>query len=180
MIRLGNAIQRHRSEQRRRESERRFREIAEVSPDTIFRLDIDGVFTFVSPAIESLLGYSPEELVDTPFRSYVPEERLEAAFDGFSRVAAGETVREFELRLTDADGEPVYVEVSASPVTHDGSVRIIQLVRWTHRTKLPSRSNGSRTHEGSGEPRRWACSSSTATVGTPSPAATKFVPGSRR
>ena len=138
---LGNAIQRHRSEQRRRESERRFREIAEVSPDTIFRLDIDGVFTFVSPAIESLLGYSPEELVDTPFRSYVPEERLEAAFDGFSRVAAGETVREFELRLTDVDGESVYVEVSASPVTHDGSVRFVQgLVRdVTNRTKRERR-----------------------------------------
>ncbi|EMA10851.1 HTR-like protein [Haloarcula vallismortis ATCC 29715] len=45
---LGSAIQRHRSEQRRRESERRFREIAEVSPDTIFRLDTDGIFRFVS------------------------------------------------------------------------------------------------------------------------------------
>ena len=138
---LGNAIQRNRSEQRRRESERRFREIAEVSPDTIFRLNTDGVFTFVSPAIESLLGYSPEELIDTPFRAYVSEESIETAFDGFSRVTAGETVREFELRFIDADGDPVDVEVSASPVTHDGSVRFVQgLVRdVTERTKREQR-----------------------------------------
>ncbi|WP_162230985.1 PAS domain S-box protein [Haloarcula rubripromontorii] len=138
---LGNAIQRQRSEQRRRESERRFREIAEVSPDTIFRLDTDGVFTYVSPVIESLLGYTPEDLVDTSFRTYVPDESMETAFDGFSRVAAGETVRELELRLIDADGDLVDIEVSASPVTHDGSVRFVQgLVRdVTERTKRERR-----------------------------------------
>ncbi|MGB9952239.1 PAS domain S-box protein [Haloarcula marismortui] len=138
---LGTAIQRQRSEQRRRESERRFREIAEVSPDTIFRLDTDGVFTYVSPVIESLLGYAPEDLVDTPFQTYVPDESMETAFDGFSRVAAGETVREFELRLIDADGDLIDVEVSASPVTHDGSVRFVQgLVRdVTERTKRERR-----------------------------------------
>ncbi|SDW22923.1 PAS domain S-box-containing protein [Haloarcula vallismortis] len=55
---------------------------------------------------------------------------METAFNGFSRVAAGETVRELELRLIDADGDLVDVEVSASPVTHDGSVRFVQgLVR---------------------------------------------------
>ena len=127
---LGSAIQRNRSEQRRRESERRFREIAEVSPDTIFRLDLDGVFRFVSPVVEPLLGYTPEELVDTPFQTYVPEESMETAVGGFSRVAAGETVRELELQLIDADGDLVDVEVSASPVTHGGSVRFVQgLVR---------------------------------------------------
>nr|WP_101351035.1 PAS domain S-box protein [Haloarcula taiwanensis] len=138
---LGTAIQRQRSEQRRHESERRFREIAEVSPDTIFRLDTDGVFTYVSPVIESLLGYAPEDLVDTPFQTYVPDESMETAFDGFSRVAAGETVREFELRLIDADGDLIDVEVSASPVTHDGSVRFVQgLVRdVTERTKRERR-----------------------------------------
>jgi PAS domain S-box-containing protein len=127
---LGSAIQRNRSEQRRRESERRFREIAEVSPDTIFRLDTDGVFTFVSPVIESLLGYSPAELLGTNFQTYVPDESMETAVSGFSQVATGETVRELELMLIDAAGDPVDVEVSASPVTHDGSVRFIQgLVR---------------------------------------------------
>ncbi|WP_424000866.1 PAS domain S-box protein [Haloarcula salina] len=127
---LGSAIQRHRSEQRRRESERLFREIAEVSPDTIFRLDTDGVFTYVSPAVESLLGYAAEELLGENFQRYVPETSLSVAFDGFSRVAAGETVRELEVALIDADGDLVDVEVSASPVMHDGSVRYVQgLVR---------------------------------------------------
>jgi len=127
---LGSAIQRHRSEQRRRESERRFREIAEVSPDTIFRLDTDGVFTFVSPVIESLLGYAPSDLLGTNFQVYVPDESMETALDGFLRVLAGETVRELELTLIDAADDLVDVEVNASPVTHDGSVQFVQgLVR---------------------------------------------------
>ncbi|WP_162415043.1 PAS domain S-box protein [Haloarcula salina] len=127
---LGTAIQRHRSEQRRRESERRFREIAEVSPDTIFRLDTDGVFTYVSPVVESLLGFTREELLGENFQQYVEADTLATAFDGFSRVRDGETVRELELALVDADGSRVDVEVSASPVRHDGAIVFVQgLVR---------------------------------------------------
>ena len=45
----------------RRESD--FRLLAEASTDTIIRGDLDGVRLYVSPAVEELLGYAPEELI---------------------------------------------------------------------------------------------------------------------
>jgi PAS domain S-box-containing protein len=123
---LASAIERTRVEQRRRTVEARFREIAELSPDAIFRLDTDGVFTYVSPAVEQLVGYEPAELHGTNFRTYVAEGSLETAVEGFSRVVAGEVVRELGVTLVAADGTHVDAELSASPAPRDGTVTHIQ------------------------------------------------------
>ncbi|TQR22339.1 hypothetical protein C9J85_11285 [Haloferax sp. wsp5] len=63
VVTAGNAIQRHRSEQRRRESERRFREIAGCVPTDVSAGRRRRVHVR-RPGHRTLLGYSPEELVD--------------------------------------------------------------------------------------------------------------------
>ena len=47
------------------QKEERFRLLAENSSDVISRQAIDGTFLYVSPASISILGYSPEQLLDT-------------------------------------------------------------------------------------------------------------------
>jgi PAS domain S-box-containing protein len=123
---LGAAIHRRNAEERVRESEARFREIAELSPDGIFRTDTDGVFTYVSPASEAMLGRSADELVGSRFDRLVVAESVEAAIEGIGRVVDGEIVRGLALTLVDADGEPFDVEVSASPVRRDDEVALVQ------------------------------------------------------
>jgi PAS domain S-box-containing protein len=123
---LAAAIDRHRTEERLRESESRFREIAELSPDGIFRTDTEGRFTYVSPASESLLGRSTDDLVGTPFDRVVAAESHAAAREGIERVVGGEVVRELALTLVDADGDPFEVEVSAGPVRRDDVVEVVQ------------------------------------------------------
>ena len=123
---LAAAIDRRRTEERLRESETRFREIAELSPDGIFRTDTSGVFTYVSPAGEELLGRPAAELVGTRFDRLVAEGSIEAAVEGVARVVDGDVVRGLELTLRDGDGEPFDVEVSASPVRRDGEVALVQ------------------------------------------------------
>ncbi|AUV83414.1 hypothetical protein C2R22_18650 [Salinigranum rubrum] len=123
---LATAIDRHQTEERLRESESRFREIAELSPDGIFRTDTDGRFTYVSPASETLLGRSSDDLDGTPFERVVADGSLDAAREGIDRVLDGEVVRGLALTLVDADGESFEVEVSASPVRHDGRVEFVQ------------------------------------------------------
>jgi PAS domain S-box-containing protein len=123
---LGGAIDNHRAEAQLRKSEARFREMAELSPDGLFRADTDGTFTYLSPAAGTLLGRPVDELVGEGFHRLVAESSYADAIDGFGRVLGGEVVRGLTLTVLDDDGEPFDVEVSASPVRRDGEVVMVQ------------------------------------------------------
>ena len=47
------------------ESEKKFRDIVETSPDIIWDVDPDGVFTYISPQSTHIFGFTPEELQGT-------------------------------------------------------------------------------------------------------------------
>ncbi|RPI74496.1 MAG: PAS domain S-box protein, partial [Desulfobacteraceae bacterium] len=46
-----------------KESEKRYRTLAEKTNDVVFSIDAEGYFTEISPAIENITGYSREEIV---------------------------------------------------------------------------------------------------------------------
>ena len=46
-----------------RESEVRFRQVAENVADFIWEVDADGLYRYTSPSVEKILGYAPDELV---------------------------------------------------------------------------------------------------------------------
>ncbi len=117
---------RKRAEEALRESEERYRGLAERSPGIILLSSLDGVCQFVSPSIERLLGYRPEEVIGTvPGDFYSPQEagRL---LELLSRVGKGETVRNFEVRLVRKDGSPAVLELEGIPVRRKGRVAGVQ------------------------------------------------------
>ncbi|MFC6863163.1 PAS domain S-box protein [Halomicroarcula sp. GCM10025817] len=123
---LGTAIERQVAERRMRDRDEQFREVAELSPDGIFRTDTAGRFTYVSPVSAELLRTSRDELLGVSFETLVTPESLTDAVEGFASVVAGETVRELELRLLDGNGEAFDVAVSATPITEDGETVVVQ------------------------------------------------------
>ena len=123
---LGTAIQRQAAEGRERERDQQFREMAELSPDGIFRTDTDGRFTYVSPVSEELLRTPGGALLGTSFETLVTPESMADAVEGFAGVVAGETVRGLELRLVDGDGAEFDVAVSATPIREDGETVVVQ------------------------------------------------------
>jgi PAS domain S-box-containing protein len=104
----------------------RFEGIAETSFDILFRLDRSGTFTYVSSAVERVLGHTPEELIDTPFASWLDGESIDDALGAFERTVAGETVENLELGFVDAAGERVVVAVNATPIRGDDGVVGVQ------------------------------------------------------
>jgi two-component system, cell cycle sensor histidine kinase and response regulator CckA len=60
-----DVTEREEAAQALRESEERFRLIAEHAHDLIALLDLDGRFSYLSPSCESILGYSPGALLGT-------------------------------------------------------------------------------------------------------------------
>ncbi len=95
----------------RREAD--FRLLAEATTDTVIRGSLDGVRLYVSPSIEDLLGYAPEELVGhravelthpddlPPFKALMEEIRT-------GRLRVGRT----EQRQRHKDGSWVWLEAS--------------------------------------------------------------------
>ncbi|MFC6756920.1 PAS domain S-box protein [Halomicroarcula sp. GCM10025894] len=105
---------------------RRFEGIAENSFDVLYRIDTDGELTYVSDAIQRVLGYEPDELVGDSFATLVSDDTTPAAMDAFARLLDGETVQGLEIAFTHRDGHQVSMEVNATPITDDDAVTAVQ------------------------------------------------------
>lgn len=97
-------------------SEERFRGLVESTNDWVWEADHNGVYTYVSPKVYDLLGYSPEEVLGrTPFDLMLPDEakRIAAAFQEI--VAARAPFSRMENRNLHRDGHEVILETSGVP-----------------------------------------------------------------
>src|SRR6185369_11732536 len=102
-----NALHRRRLERsnalmtaRLEQSERLHRFLVENSPDLIYTLDHEGRFIFINGRVESLLGYSREELIGSFYTLIVHEEDLEQAVYAFTeRRSDDRAVSNVEIRL---------------------------------------------------------------------------------
>ncbi|MBI5687673.1 MAG: PAS domain S-box protein [Verrucomicrobia bacterium] len=102
-----------------RESERRFRLLADNASDLIWTLDTSGQMNYVSPSVERLLGYTPTEALARFF-----DQLLVAASattvrkklgEIIPKMRTGERVHEtVELKFVRKDGWPVWHEVTCS------------------------------------------------------------------
>lgn len=109
---------RKRTEEEIRESEIRFRQIAENSSDFIWEVDKDGVYTYCSSIVSTILGYSVEEVVGHKhfydfFEPSIREELKTGAFQAFGRK---ESFRNFINNNIHKDGHLVIIETNGSPL----------------------------------------------------------------
>jgi PAS domain S-box-containing protein len=73
---INDISHRKQTEEWLKDSERLYRNLVEQVPDVIFSLDHRGYFTFVNTQVEKFLGYSVDQILETPLRQYVvPQDR---------------------------------------------------------------------------------------------------------
>jgi PAS domain S-box-containing protein len=87
-------------------SEEQYRYLVQNSPDIIYTLDASGNFTFLSDALEHLLGFTVTDLIGNHYSTIVWDEDIEKAqwfFD--ERRSRGRAPSEVELRLKAAEKE---------------------------------------------------------------------------
>lgn len=111
-----------RAEERLRQSEEKYRDLVERISDVIYALDADGVVTYVSPAVTSLLGYSPEEVVGQSFDRFMVSEDLDRAEQRLLEYATGRSLGSNEYRFLTASGDVRSVRVSSQPIIVEGRV----------------------------------------------------------
>jgi PAS domain S-box-containing protein len=108
------------------ESEARFRQVAETAQEWIWEVNTEGLYTYSSPMVETLLGYTPAELVGKKhfYDFFIPEEKerlKKTAFEIFSR---NEVFRNFENPNLDKDGQLKILSTSGSPIFNiDGNLK---------------------------------------------------------
>ena len=87
-------------EEKLKESEELHRFIVNNSPDLVYMLDRNGCFTFLNDRLDSLLGFTKEELLGKHYSELVDEDHLEVARNVFNERRTGErAARNAELRL---------------------------------------------------------------------------------
>jgi len=120
----GEISERKRMEEALQKSEERFRTLTESTSDWIWEVDLDGVYTYVSPKVEDLLGYKPEELVGkTPFDLMPADEAKRIAVLFRDIVQSGKPFSALENTNIHKDGQPMVLETSGVPVLDkDGNV----------------------------------------------------------
>jgi len=101
-----------RAEHAQRESEERFRAIAEASPVPLVVSRIaDGELLYANPAVRDLFGYGVEEIYS--LKTPVAYEDLEDRERFIQQLTERGQVRDFEVVLKRSDGSPIDVVLSA-------------------------------------------------------------------
>jgi PAS domain S-box-containing protein len=100
-----------------RESEERFRALVETTRDMIWEVDSDDRYTYISPQVQEILGYAPEELIGkTCFDLMLPEETKNIRKQFAEIVSAGKPIVRLENINLHKDGRIVILETSGEPV----------------------------------------------------------------
>jgi len=121
-----NARKREEAERVRMESERRFREMAEQSRTVIWEVDMDGLYTYVSPVSAVVFGYTPEELVGKAhFYDIHPEDmREQFKTEGMELLSNSVPLTNFENPILKKDGHVIWVSTNGVPIFDKNGVAI--------------------------------------------------------
>ncbi|MBT3483772.1 MAG: transporter substrate-binding domain-containing protein [Desulfobacula sp.] len=114
------------SEKKLIESEEKVRNIFENSTIIHYSHGVDQVVTYVSPQVENILGYTPEEAMvkwtdlasDNPVNAVAFENTMKA-------IETGERQPAYELEFVHKNGKKVCVEVYEAPVVKNGKTKSI-------------------------------------------------------
>ncbi|NLE29642.1 MAG: PAS domain S-box protein [Phycisphaerae bacterium] len=105
------------AEEALRESEEKFRNLVESSSDWIWEIDVTGVYTYVSPQVETILGYKPKEVVGKPLFDLVPpDEAVRIAEILKDAKETGRSIITLENFHLHKDGRRVVLETSGIPI----------------------------------------------------------------
>lgn len=109
--------ERKRMEETLEASVRKYSALLENSPDMIYVLDSEGRFSFVSGAVESLFGFTTEELIGKHFTSIIwPEDLRKAQWHFNERRTGKRSTKGFEVRLTTREGEKKHCDIRHLPI----------------------------------------------------------------
>ena len=122
---LRDITERKQAEEALKESEEKHRDLIENLSEVIYSLDKNGKVLYVSPAVKSLLGYTPKEIENRAFGTMVHKDDLPRAAEGVRKVLSGKSASH-EYRIIAKSGKIHWILSSSRPVLKENRVIGIQ------------------------------------------------------
>lgn len=112
------------------ESEARYREILETTPDGVWRVDAENRTDYVNPRMASMLGYTVEEMIGRELSDFMDPERLSFTWEEMAKARRDGHPGAVEHCWARNDGTPLWTRVSHVALTdrngdHSGALAIV-------------------------------------------------------
>ena len=123
------AVERSHTAQELKESERKYRQLAETAQDYIVIHDLEGKIIYINQAGLAFSGYEEEEILHHPVAEFVPPDQRDTFLKRREKREKGDHQRHlYQTEFMNKAGERVPVEVSSSPIVSNGKVESVLLV----------------------------------------------------
>jgi PAS domain S-box-containing protein len=118
LVVMRDISKRKRVEEALRESEKRFRQVAENASEWIWEVDQDGRYTYVSSGVTQILGYFPEEMVGRMYfyDLFDPRDRESLKQMALNAFARKESFKDFTNINFHKDGRQFILLTSGVPI----------------------------------------------------------------
>ena len=129
LVILRDVTARVRAEEALRQSEERYRSLAEISPDAIL-VHQDGRIVYANPAALRLVGTTRyTDIAGKPLMDFIHPELRDLVISNIQSDFQGEHTLTAEVRMLRLDGQSVIVEGSGVLTTHEGRPAIQVAIR---------------------------------------------------
>jgi diguanylate cyclase (GGDEF)-like protein/PAS domain S-box-containing protein len=114
-------------EKQLRESEQRFKQIADYSTDLITVVTSKGIILYASPSHEKILGVQPEFLKNKSFMAFVHHDDMVHIQKTLKDIVQTKTTQSMEFRRYSKNKETVWLEALGTPILNE-SGQVHQIV----------------------------------------------------
>jgi PAS domain S-box-containing protein len=129
---IGGYLSRHMALKALEESEERFRGIVENANDIIFTVTPDGEFTYISPNVKDILGFTASHMGGRHFTEHIHPNDLEMCLSYFEKLRqTGAKQSDIEYRIQHKDKSWRYHRSSVSPLK-DSEGKVLSYVGIAH------------------------------------------------
>ncbi|HJJ63815.1 MAG TPA: PAS domain S-box protein [Methanocorpusculum sp.] len=122
---LDDITERVKTETALEQSESMFRRLVETVSDVIWSVDENSRIQYISPQIEALLGYHPDEMTGKLFSDFMPEGAgCRFAWGVLSEISKENGFTLIQFPLLTKDGHKIYCDFTGTPIVLEEDIEI--------------------------------------------------------